>query len=88
MSYVFDIYRNVRKPVLNFVDYTVFVSFFPLLVAGPIERANHLLPQVQSKRNFNYAQAIEGGRLFLWGMFKKVVIADSLAVTADDIFTN
>jgi len=88
MSYVFDIYRKVRKPVTNFVDYAVFVSFFPLLVAGPIERANHLLPQVQSKRVFRYSQAVEGARLILWGMFKKVVIADSLAVIADNIFQN
>ncbi|HEX8462767.1 MAG TPA: MBOAT family protein, partial [Segetibacter sp.] len=88
MSYVFDIYRNVRKPVSNFVDYSVFVSFFPLLVAEPIERANHLLPQVQSKRLFNYTKAVEGCRLILWGMFKKVVIANSLAIIADNIFTN
>jgi alginate O-acetyltransferase complex protein AlgI len=88
MSYVFDIYRKQRAPVTNFVDYAVFVSFFPLLVAGPIERANHLLPQVQSKRTFKYTQAIEGCRLILWGMFKKVVIADSLAVIADNVFEN
>ncbi|MBU3677030.1 MAG: MBOAT family protein, partial [Chitinophagaceae bacterium] len=71
-----------------FVDYAVFVSFFPLLVAGPIERANHLLPQVQRKRLFNYSQAVEGCRLILWGMFKKVVIADSLAATVDQIYQN
>jgi hypothetical protein len=88
MSYVFDIYRGNQKPVSNFVDYAVFVSFFPLLVAGPIERANHLLPQVQVKRNFNYTQAVEGCRLILWGMFKKVVIADSLASIVDEIFNN
>jgi alginate O-acetyltransferase complex protein AlgI len=88
MSYVFDIYRGVRKPVKNFTEYAVFVSFFPLLVSGPIERANHLLPQVQSKRVFNYAQAVEGGRLILWGMFKKVVIADSLSVIVDNVFNN
>ncbi len=52
MSYVFDIYRNKQKPVTNFIDYAVFVSFFPLLVAGPIERASHLLPQVQKKRTW------------------------------------
>ena len=86
MSYVFDIYRGHQKPVSNFIDYAVFVSFFPLLVAGPIERANHLLPQVQRKRTFRYVQAIEGCRLVLWGMFKKVVIADTLAVTVDNIF--
>jgi alginate O-acetyltransferase complex protein AlgI len=86
MSYVFDIYRDKQKPVSNIVDYAVFVSFFPLLVAGPIERANHLLPQVQKPRNFNYNQAVEGCRLILWGLFKKVVIADSLAVIVDNIF--
>ena len=88
MSYVFDIYRGLRKPVTNFVDYALFVSFFPLLVAGPIERANHLLPQVQAKRVFSYSQSIEGLRLMLWGLFKKVVIADSLAITANSIFSN
>jgi D-alanyl-lipoteichoic acid acyltransferase DltB (MBOAT superfamily) len=70
------------------VDYAVFVSFFPLLVAGPIERASHLLPQVQKPRSFNYNQAVEGCRLILWGMFKKVVIADSLAGIVDEIFQN
>lgn len=85
MSYVFDIYRGLRKPVTNFVDYAVFVCFFPLLVAGPIERANHLLPQIQSKRKFDYGQAMEGCRLILWGLFKKVVIADALAGYVDEI---
>ncbi|MFI5161138.1 MAG: MBOAT family O-acyltransferase [Sphingobacteriales bacterium] len=88
LSYVFDIYRGLRKPVISLLDYAVFVCFFPLLVAGPIERANHLLPQVQSKRKFNYAQAVEGSRLILWGMFKKVVIADSLSKNVDEIFKN
>ena len=88
MSYVFDIYRGQQKPVKNFVDYAVFVSFFPLLVAGPIERASHLLPQVQKVRKFYYTQAVEGCRLILWGMFKKVVIADSLAPIVDAIFNN
>ncbi|HEX6430320.1 MAG TPA: MBOAT family O-acyltransferase [Niastella sp.] len=88
MSYVFDIYRGKQRPVTNFVDYAVFVSFFPLLVAGPIERANHLLPQIQKKRFFDYTRAVEGCRLILWGMFKKVVIADSLAGIVDNIFNN
>jgi D-alanyl-lipoteichoic acid acyltransferase DltB (MBOAT superfamily) len=88
MSYVFDIYRGRQKPVSNFIDYSVFVSFFPLLVAGPIERANHLLPQVQKARRFSYSQAVDRCRLILWGMFKKVVIADSLAETVDAIFDN
>jgi alginate O-acetyltransferase complex protein AlgI len=88
MSYVFDIYRGTQKPVRNFIDYAVFVSFFPLLVAGPIERASHLLPQVQKKRFFSYSQAFEGCKLILWGMFKKVVIADSLAGIVDPIFSS
>lgn len=88
MSYVFDIYRNKQVPVRNFIDYAVFVSFFPLLVAGPIERANHLLPQVQKNRSFDYLQAIDGVKLFLWGMFKKMVIADNLAVYTDINFSN
>lgn len=88
MSYVFDIYRGQQTPVKNFVDYAVFVSFFPLLVAGPIERANHLLPQVQKNRVFNYTQAVEGCRLIVWGLFKKVVIADSLAPIVDEAFNN
>ena len=88
MSYVFDIYRQKQKPVTNFIDYAVFVGFFPLLVAGPIERAHHLLPQVRRNRTFNYQQAIEGCRLMLWGMFKKVVIADYLAKSVDTIFGN
>lgn len=88
MSYVFDIYRGQQKPVKSFIDYAVFVSFFPLLVAGPIERANHLLPQVQKSRSFNYTKAVEGCRLILWGLFKKVVIADSLAEIVDEIFQN
>ncbi len=88
MSYVFDIYRGNFKPVKSFVDYAVFVSFFPLLVAGPIERASHLLPQVQTKRPFNYLQLVQGGRLILWGLFKKVVVADTLAPMVNEIFGN
>ncbi len=86
MSYVFDIYRAQQKPVSNIVDYAVFVSFFPLLVAGPIERANHLLPQIQIPRYYNYNQAVEGCRLILWGLFKKVFIADNIASIVDKIF--
>jgi D-alanyl-lipoteichoic acid acyltransferase DltB (MBOAT superfamily) len=66
----------------------LFVSYFPLLVAGPIERATHLLPQLKDKREFKYSQGVEGCRLILWGMFKKVVIADSLAPIVTDIFAN
>ncbi len=88
MSYVFDIYYKRQKPISNFIDYAVFVSFFPLLVAGPIERANHLLPQVQTFRSFNFRNAVYGCRLILWGMFKKIVIADSLAIVVDLIYSD
>jgi len=88
MSYAIDIYRRKLKPVKNFIDYALFVSFFPLLVAGPIERATHLLPQIQSSRFFNYDNAVKGMRLILYGLIKKVVIADTLAISVNDIFTN
>ena len=87
MSYVFDIYKGRVKPVTDFVEYAVFVSFFPLLVAGPIERATHLLPQIRKARFFQRAQAVAGCRLILWGLFKKVVVADSLAPFVDNAFT-
>ena len=86
MSYVFDIYNGKIKAEKNFVHYATFVSFFPLLVAGPIERAGHLLPQVNKPRVFNYMQCVEGLRLILWGLFKKVVVADSLAPIVNQIF--
>ena len=88
LSYVIDIYKDRIKPERNFVDYSVFVSFFPLLVAGPIERATHLLPQIQKKRSFNYAIAADGLRQILWGLFKKIVIADNCAKYANIIFNN
>ncbi|MGL6267944.1 MAG: MBOAT family O-acyltransferase [Chitinophagaceae bacterium] len=70
------------------MSYSVFVSYFPLLVAGPIERATHLLPQIENKRKFNYDQSMNGVRLMIWGFFKKIAIADSLAPIVDDIFKN
>lgn len=88
LSYIFDIYYKRQKPVLNFIDYAVFVSFFPLLVAGPIERANHLLPQVQNRRLFNSIQLVSGLRLVLWGTFKKLVIADNLALFVNPTYDN
>ncbi|HEY1870212.1 MAG TPA: MBOAT family protein, partial [Chitinophagaceae bacterium] len=75
LSYVIDIYKGRIRPERNFINYSVFVSFFPLLVAGPIERATHLLPQIQEKRHFDYAKAVNGLRQILWGLFKKMVIA-------------
>ncbi|WP_426486650.1 MBOAT family O-acyltransferase [Flavobacterium sp. 2] len=88
LSYVIDIYKNRIKAEESFINYSVFVSFFPLLVAGPIERATHLLPQIKQKRKFDYLQAIDGLRQILWGLFKKVVIADSCAVYANSIFND
>jgi alginate O-acetyltransferase complex protein AlgI len=88
MSYVLDIYNGKSVPTRNFVDYAVFVCFFPLLVAGPIERANHLLPQVVKPRQFSYSQAMEGLRLIVWGLFKKIVIADTLAGSVNTIFSD
>lgn len=86
LSYVIDIYYNRIKAEKSFVDYAVFVSFFPLLVAGPIERATHLLPQIKEKRTFDYNRAVDGLRQILWGLFKKVVIADNCAEYANTIF--
>lgn len=88
LSYVIDIYYGRIKPEKNFIDYSVFVSFFPLLVAGPIERATHLLPQIQKERKFNYSIAVDGLRQILWGLFKKIVIADNCAEYANIIFNN
>ena len=88
LSYVIDIYKGKIKPERNFIDYSLFVSFFPLLVAGPIERATHLLPQIKRKREFNYTKAIDGLRQILWGLFKKVVIADNCAEYANAVFNH
>jgi len=88
LSYVLDLYKNRIKPERNFIDYAVFVSFFPLLVAGPIERATHLLPQILKKREFDYSKAVDGLRQILWGLFKKIVIADNCAEYANAIFNN
>ena len=88
LSYVFDIYKNKIKVERNFIDYAVFVSFFPLLVSGPIERATHLLPQLKKERSFDYSKAVDGMRQILWGLFKKIVIADNCGVYADMFFGN
>ena len=88
MSYVIDIYKNRIEPERNVVTYSLFVSYFPLLVAGPIERATHLLPQIKKRRIFNSEKAIDGINQIIWGLFKKVVIADGCAVYANSIFEN
>ncbi|HQV74446.1 MAG TPA: MBOAT family O-acyltransferase, partial [Flavobacteriales bacterium] len=86
LSYVFDIYYDRIKPTTDPVDYALFVGFFPLLVAGPIERATHLLPQIQSPRQFEMAKVVDGCKQVLWGLFKKVVIADNAAEIVNLIF--
>ncbi|MDP5229192.1 MAG: MBOAT family protein [Cellulophaga sp.] len=88
LSYSLDIYYKKLKPTQDFIAFTAFVSFFPQLVAGPIERASNLLNQITSKRVFNLNQAKDGFKLILWGLFKKIVIADSIAPIVDDIFSN
>ena len=88
LSYSIDVYKSRIKAENNFIDYALFVSYFPLLVAGPIERATHLLPQLKKPRIFNYLQAVSGLKQILWGLFKKVVIADSCAEYANLIFNN
>lgn len=86
LSYVIDIYKERIAPERNIISYSLFVAYFPLLVAGPIERATHLLPQVKKKRIFDYTKAVDGVHQVIWGLFKKVVIADNCALYANDIF--
>ncbi|MBK8984445.1 MAG: MBOAT family protein [Ignavibacteria bacterium] len=88
MSYTIDVYRRELEPTKDFVAFSAFVSFFPQLVAGPIERATHLLPQFYTKRTFDYTKAVDGMRQILWGLFKKIVIADNCATYANLIFNN
>ena len=88
MSYSLDVYYKRLEPTKDFLLFATYVAFFPQLVAGPIERASHLLPQIAQKRVFKYEQASEGLKLILWGLFKKMVIADGLAPMVDDIFNN
>ena len=88
LSYVIDIYKEKIKAEKNFVDYSLFVSYFPLLVAGPIERATHLLPQIKVPRTFNANNAIVGVELMAWGFFKKVVIADSMSLLVNKVYAN
>jgi alginate O-acetyltransferase complex protein AlgI len=88
LSYTIDVYRRKMEATKDFIAFSAFVSFFPQLVAGPIERATHLLPQFFSKRSFDYDNAVRGMRLILWGLFKKIVIADKCAEYVDLIFGN
>ena len=88
LSYTIDVYKRKLKPTQDFIAFAAFVSFFPQLVAGPIERATHLLPQFYRKRQFSYPLAANGCRQILWGFFKKLVIADNCAEYANLIFNN
>ena len=88
LSYTIDVYQRRLQPTRDFLAFAAFVSFFPQLVAGPIERATNLLPQFTRPRVFNYATAVDGLRQILWGMFTKVVIADNCAACANAIFNN
>ncbi len=88
LSYTIDVYKRKIEPTKDFLAFSAFVSFFPQLVAGPIERASHLLPQFYNKRKFDYTLAVDGVRQILWGLFMKVVIADNCAEYANQIFNN
>ena len=88
LSYTIDVYRKKLQATHDFISFSAFVSFFPQLVAGPIERASNLLPQFYVSRKFDYSKAVDGLRQILWGLFKKVVIADNCAEFANQIFNN
>ena len=88
LSYIIDIYKRTVKPAVDFVAYSAFVAFFPQLVAGPIDRATTLLPQFYKERVFEYSKAADGLRQILWGLFKKMVIADNCARFANLFFDN
>ena len=88
LSYSIDVYRKQIAPTRDVVAFTAFLSFFPQLVAGPIERATNLLPQFQRKRTFDYATAADGMRQILWGLFKKIVVADNCATYVDSVFAD
>jgi D-alanyl-lipoteichoic acid acyltransferase DltB (MBOAT superfamily) len=86
MSYSIDVYRRQLRGITQLVEYLAYVSFFPQLVAGPIERATHLLPQFFRERRFDYDRAVDGCRQMLWGFFKKMVIADNIAPIVEGVF--
>lgn len=88
LSYSIDVYRGSMHATRDVVAFFAYVSFFPQLVAGPIERATNLLPQFRQERHFDYRQAVDGMRQMLWGFFKKAVVADSCALYVDEIFAH
>lgn len=87
LSYSIDVYRGKLEPTRDIIQFFAFVSFFPQLVAGPIERATNLLPQFEKSRTFDYDTAVDGMRQILWGLFKKMVVADNCAVYVDRVFS-
>lgn len=86
MSYTIDVYKRKLKPTSDFIAFSAFVSFFPQLVAGPIERATHLLPQFYVHRLLKYEELSSGLKLILWGLFMKMVVADRVALYVDDVY--
>ena len=86
LSYSIDVYRKKIEPTRDIVAFFAYVAFFPQLVAGPIERATNLLPQFQTNRKFSYDQAVDGMRQILWGLFKKIVVADNCATYVDQVW--
>lgn len=88
LSYTIDVYRKKLTATPDFINFAAYVAFFPQLVAGPIERASNLLPQFAEKRTFDEEKAISGINLIIWGLFQKVVIADSCAPYVNAIFDN
>ena len=86
LSYSIDVYRRKLQPATNLISFLAYVSFFPQLVAGPIERATNLLPQFYRKRTFDSDKAVDGMRQILWGLFKKMVVADTCAIYANQVF--
>ena len=86
LSYTIDAYKGKLQPTRDAVAFFAYIAFFPQLVAGPIERATHLLPQFLRRREFDYGQAVDGCRQILWGLFKKMVVADNCAVYVDMVF--
>ena len=88
LSYSIDVYRGKLEPTRDIVQFFAFVSFFPQLVAGPIERATNLLPQFGAARTFKYEEGVDGLRQILWGLFKKMVVADNCAIYVDQVFSS
>ncbi|WP_298073140.1 MBOAT family O-acyltransferase [uncultured Bacteroides sp.] len=88
LSYSIDVYRGNLNATRDIVAFFAYISFFPQLVAGPIERATNLLPQMTQKRYFVYGDAVDGMRQMLWGFFKKMVVADNCAMVVDEVWAN